>query len=207
MGWVLFCAVAAGCGGGAEDDDVDRLPLVNAPLDTIGVVETVATPDSGVVASSAEIDLAEPDWITATLPGFPPAKDLKYTRYENSQYRYSLAYPDSLFGPVQPIGEGRGMEFSTSDSTARILVYADEESSQDDLEEQYHTTLQQPDGRVTYRARESTWYIISGTANERTFYEKGVLSEGMLRTLRIEYPASRRGYFDAVTAVMSASFE
>lgn len=184
-----------------------RLPLVDAPLDTVGVVENVAARDTGVVATSTEIDLAEPDWISARMSGFPPVKALEYTRYENPQYRYSLAYPDSLYRPVQPIGEGRGMEFSTSDSTSRILVYADEESSQDDLEEQYQNALQQPDGRVTYRARESTWYIISGTANGQVFYEKSVLSGGMLRTLHIEYPASRRGYFDAVTAVMSASFE
>lgn len=207
VGWALFGVVAAGCGTGTDDEDAIRLPLVDAPLDTVGVVENVPAPDTGVVATSAEIELADPEWLTARIPGFPPVKELEYTRYENPQYRYSLAYPDSLFGPVQSIGVGRGMEFSTSDSSARVLVYADEESSQDDLEAQYQNALQQPDGRVTYRARESSWYIISGTSNERVFYEKSVLSGGMLRTLRVEYPADRRGYFDAVTAVMSASFE
>lgn len=183
------------------------MPLVDAPLDTLGVVETIESPDTGLVATSAEVDLAKPEWLTASARGYPPVKALDYVRYDNSQYRYSLAYPDSLFGPVQPIGEGRGMEFATSDSTARILVYADEESSQDDLEEQYQNALQQPDGRVTYRARESSWYIISGTMDQRVFYEKSILSGGMLRTLRVEYPESRRDYFDAVTAVMSTSFK
>ena len=207
IGWMVLCALFAGCGGGAEDDGVMWLPLVDAPLDTLNVVESIEVPESGVVATSADVDLAEPEWLKARLPGYPPVKALQYVRYDNPQYRYSLAYPDSLFGPVQPVGAGRGMEFSTSDSTSRILVYADEESSQDDLEEQYRNALRHPDGRVTYRARESSWYIISGIANERVFYEKSILSRGMLKTLRIEYPASRRDYFDAVTAVMSASFE
>ncbi len=207
MGWVLLWAVVSGCGRGPEDGDVIRLPLVDAPLDTMGVVETAATADTGVVATSADVDLSEPEWLTASRPGYPPPKSLRYARYENAPYRYSLAYPDTLFGPVQPIGDGRGMEFSTSDSTSRILVYADEESSQDDFEEQYQNALLQPDGQVTYRARESDWYIVSGTAGERVFYEKSVLSEGILRTLRVEYPVDWRDYFDAVTAVMSASFD
>lgn len=205
VAFAVVCIAASGCGGG--EDDAVQFPLVTAPLDTVGVVESTARPDTGVVATAAEVDLARPEWENVTMRGYPPPKELEYIRYENPAYGYSLAYPDTLFGPVQTVGEGRGMEFSTSDSTSRILVFADEESSQDDFEEQYQSALLQPEGRVMYRARESSWYIVSGLVDERVFYEKSVLSDGVLRTLRVEYPADRRAYFDAVTAVMSASFD
>lgn len=199
------CMMWTGCGGGEED--AVQFPLVSAPLDTVGVVESTARADTGVVATAAEVDLARPEWENVRMRGYPPPKALDFVRYENPAYGYSLAYPDTLFGPVQVIGEGRGMEFSTSDSTSRVLVFADEESSQDDFEEQYQAALLQPEGQVMYRARESSWYIVSGRVGERVFYEKSVLSEGVLRTLRVEYPADRRAYFDAVTAMMSASFD
>ena len=207
---LVFVAVLfAACGGGENRDkaDVVRLPLVYAPLDTLQGLESRQTDDSGIVATSSDVGLSKPAWLTARLSGHPPAKALRYVRYENPQYGYSFAYPDTLFEPVQPIGDGRGMEFATRDSSSRILVFAIEDAGREDLERQYQAALSDLEARVTYRAREEEWYIVAGTQRDHVFYEKGILGGGRLKTFRINYPPENRSYFDAVTAVMASSFK
>jgi len=205
--YVAVLLAACGSGDNRENGDVLRLPLVYAPLDTLQDLESRPTDDSGIVATSSDVDLSKPAWLTARLSGYPPVKTLRYVRYENPQYGYSFAYPDTLFEPVQPIGEGRGMEFATKDSSSRILVFAIEDAGREDLERQYQAALSDLEARVTYRARDEEWYIVAGTQRNHVFYEKGILGGGRLKTFRINYPPRNRSYFDAVTAVMASSFK
>lgn len=185
-----------------------RLPLVDAPLDTMRAadagLEMVA--ETSAVQSLTNVDLGEPGWLSARLSGLPAPKDLEYARYENSQYEYGLLYPDTLFQPVQILGEGHGMEFATSDSSSRILVYAIENAGRDDLESQYRAAVTDAEARVTYRARDESWYIVAGTHREHSFYEKAHLRNRVLRTFRINYPTEAGAYFDAVTAVIASDF-
>ncbi len=206
---VLGLVVAFAACGGETDADVEaglRLPLVYAPIDTMNAFDTFQETDSGVVESSSNVDLREPAWLSAHLAGNPSPKELRYVRHSNPQYGYAFVYPDTLFKPVQSIGDGRGIEFATSDDRSRILVYAIENAGREDLESQYQAVVFDSDARVTYRAREESWYIVAGTEREHAFYEKALLSGGVLKTFRINYPTEASDYFDAVTAVIASSF-
>jgi hypothetical protein len=121
--------------------------------------------------------------------------------------RFSIAYPDTILKPGELIGEGRGIELGSREGDVRVLVYGVEKSTQDDLEVQYRTVLGDPETQVTYRAREETLYIVSARHGDEIVYEKSVLQNGVLRTFRIHYPASKKSYFDGLTAIMSASFQ
>ena len=196
------------CGGGSDGDDVDRfgyrLPLVEAPLDTNNVIITAG--DSAAAAAGTGDAIRNPSWTGAKLSGFPDFADLEYVRYQNAQLRYSIAYPDTILKPGEPIGEGRGVGFTSREGDVRMLVYGVEKSTQDDLEVQYRSLLGDPETRVTYRAREQTLYIVSGRQGDEIIYEKSVLQDGVLRTFRIQYPVGKKSYFDGLTAIMSASF-
>lgn len=197
-----------GCGGeiGSDEELAEgRLPHVEAPLDTVQVIETRAD-TGGVVVGNSGAAIAEPAWTRADLAGYPDPKKLHYVRYTNPPFNYSIAYPDTLLKPAGPIGETRGMEFSSTAGDVRMLVYAIETSTREDLNAQYQTVLEDPEVQVTYRARDEDSYIVAGRKGDEIFYEKSLSSEGMLKTFRIQYPVSKKAYFDAVTAMMSASF-
>jgi len=204
---VALTLLIAACGGDGSDpsgDQTHRLPHLSAPLDTIQIIETTA--DSGLVEMASEASLEEPGWMSLSIRGIPHPKDLRFSRYENRAFGYSIAYPDTLLRMVQPVGENRGMEFASSDGSVRMLVYAVEASTREDLDAQYRAALSNPDVEVTYRARDQNWYIVSGQEGAEIFYEKSFSEDGVLKTFRIEYPAAEKAYYDAVTAMMSASF-
>lgn len=204
---IALVALTAACGGPEQpaEDVVDaRLPHVNAPLDTVSVIES--TQDTSVVEIASGAEMAEPAWKNLDLRGLPDPKELHFTRYENQQFNYTLAYPDSLLKMVQPVGDNRGMEFASARGDVRMLVYAIEASTREDLDAQYRAALNNPESSVLYRARDENWYIVSGMKGSDVFYEKSISDGDMLKTFRIEYPASRKDYYDAVTAVISASF-
>lgn len=203
----VLLLLLGGCGSGEEerDDDIEaRLPHVDAPLDTVRVIQT--TEDTSVVEIASGADLAEPAWKSLHAQGLPDPKRLQFTRYENAAYNYSIAYPDTLLNEVQLIGNDRGMEFASSDNEVRMLVFAVEASTREDLDAQYRSALENPEAQIIYRARDENWYIVSGSDGDEVFYEKSLADAGVLKTFRMQYPASQKAYYDAVTAIMSASF-
>lgn len=204
-----LCVFSTACGGeiDPEGESGARLPIIYAPLDTLDEFETLQENDADLVETSADVDLRKPAWLFAELKRLPSPKELTYVRYENPQYGYSFAYPDTLYEPVQAIGEERGMEFATSDSSSRILAFAVENAGRENLETQYQAALGDLEARVTYRARDEEWYIVAGMQRDHVFYEKTILSDNTLKTLRINYPPENRSYYDAVTAVMASSFK
>ena len=201
---ILLLAACEGGGAGRSGDITERIPHVNAPLDTTHVIVTTA--DTTVAPSGTGKAIRDPSWKGATLGGYPPIDELTFARYSNPQLRISIAYPDSLLKPGEPVGEGRGIELASTAGDVKALIFGIEKSTHEDLESQYRSILENPETRTTYRARQQTWYVISGREGEEVFYEKSVLDGGVLRTFRIHYPATKKTYFDAVTAMMASSF-
>lgn len=211
MRGTLFISIIAffltSCGDGTDpaDEAAARLPLVTAPIDTLKEIQ--AEPDSNMIEADGDERLQRPSWTSAELAGYPPPSRLVFSRYRNEQYGYSVAYPDTLLRQTAPVGEGRGMEFTSSLGGVGMLVYAMEGRSYEDMDEQYEDILEDPALDVTYRARDENFYIVAGRQGEASFYEKAVSAQGRVITLRLEYPAERRAYFDAVTALIAASLE
>lgn len=182
-----------------------RLPHVTAPIDTTIVIET--RPDTATVASTSEAGLQAPAWTDASFRGLPEPKALHYTRYVNDAHGYSIAYPDTILKPGEPIGEHRGLEFTSPAGRIRMLVFAVDATTPEDLNTQYRAALADPETVITYRARDDRSYIVSGARGEDVFYEKSISDGETLKTFRMQYPAANKAYFDAVAAIMSASFE
>jgi hypothetical protein len=64
-----------------------------------------------------------------------------------------------------------------------------------------------PPFTVTYKSVKPTWYVFSGTRGNTIFYEKGILHDNQMLTLRLRYPAARKEVFNPLAASIAASFE
>lgn len=208
-GLVSCSLVLAACGGGDEGSagPAGRLPHVLAPVDTAGGrgADTISLGGAGRIPE--EDSLAARWQAPSPDPRWPSADRLAYTRYRNDAFGFSIAYPDTILKPRADVGQGRGREFASADGQVVALVYVVEGAGPQMLDDQYQGYLGDPGVRVTYRLRETDWYVVSGYRGARKFYDKTVLRGGALKTFQIQYDTTRAAYFDAVAATMATSFE
>lgn len=205
---VLICVLiltTCSCGRETEPDSAaGRLPYAGAPLDTI---ESDEGPGGDVLPVDRDEALPDFEWEDLTWSGLPSPGELPYVRYTNERFGYSIAYPDTLLTPDEPVGEDRGMTFISSSGDLRMMVYAMERDSYEDLAAQYRTAVEDPESRITYRTQDDDLYVVAGGRGTDAFYEKGVAGGGTITTFRMHYPAEDKAYFDALAALMSASLE
>lgn len=207
MGVVFALWIAlAGCGDGDRPapEDGYRLPIVEAPLDT-AADRSPAVPAPGSPARASHSDDVFSLDADPPRPTLPTPGRLAFTHYQNQAYRYSIAYPDTLFHPVAEIGEGRGREFATRAGDAHFIVYADEIARPDELGELYHRELDAIGPNAVYHALETDWFVVTGRREDRAMYQKTILRGGLLKTFRIEYDLRHAPYYETVTAIMAAS--
>lgn len=202
----LFLLLTA-CGRSSDSDPAPserRLPYAAAPLDSLRPLEAV--PQADTSAPDAGGVWVDSGWRNVRLDGLPGPGDLNYVRYTNTPYGYSIAYPDTLLSPDEPVGEDRGTTFVSASGDVRMIIYAAERAGYETLDEQYASVVEDPEVRITYRARDESFYVVSGLGGEYVFYEKAVAGESMITTFRIRYPVAKKAYYDAVAALIAASF-
>jgi len=206
---VLICMlvlITSSCGRATEpDSSAGRLPYAGAPLDTI------EADDEGfggeVLPVERDESLLDFEWEDLTWNGLPSPGELSYVRYTNERFGYSIAYPDSLLTPDEPVGEDRGMTFVSASGGIQMMVYAMERGSYEDFAAQYQTAMEDGESRITYHAQEDDLYVVAGRRGSDMFYEKAVSDGGSITTFRMHYPADDKAYFDVLAALVSASLE
>lgn len=206
--WLLLFLTASACGRSSESErgaSSGRLPYADAPLDSLD--DFSPRLDGEVVATEPGSTSTGAAWDELTLRGFPPPGRLSFIRYTNARFGYSIAYPDTLLKPSGPVGEDRGMSFVSSREDVRMMVYAIERDSFEDLSAQYEAAVRDGNGRITYRARDDDFYVVSGRQDGEVFYEKAVSGGGAITTFRMHYPLDDKAYYDAVAALIAASLE
>lgn len=202
----FFVLVSLSCGRSTEPNtSTGRLPYAGAPLDTLEDVDD---------RFQGEVLTVEPDsvwsvleWEELTWIGLPSPGELSYVRYANERFGYSIAYPDTLLVPDEPVGEDRGMTFVSPFGDVQMMVYAMEQDSYEDLVAQYQAALEDAESTITYRAQDDDLYVVAGRRGSDVFYEKAVSGGGSITTFRMQYPVEDRAYFDALAALISASLD
>ena len=204
---LLVILILAACGGETEQNDRAASPdtsgrIVAAPPDSASP-DTSARTAARDTAATASSDTSDGAW----LPADPRSEAMRYTRYRNDEYGYSIRYPAAVLEPTRTIGDGRGRAFETRDGAAAVIVYAVENADRQRLEAEYEKALNNPNMRVTYNVLRDDWYVVSGYEGDDVFYERVLLEDGMLKTFRTRYKSSQKDYYDPITAAISQSFE
>lgn len=173
----------------------------------------------GVAACGEEVDPVEKEYAAATNAALasterPEADTLAasrpdeviYETYRNEAFDYAIPYPANIFEAQADIGHNHGRSFATSDGSVSLVVYATENGSSELLKREYDLELKTPEQHATYKVLRRGWFVISGYKGDKVFYQRTRLKDGLLKTFRIEYPASEKPYFDPVTEQLSFNF-
>jgi predicted metal-dependent RNase len=59
---------------------------------------------------------------------------------------------------------------------------------------------------VTMKLLKKDWFVVSGYAGEKVFYQKTMLKDGVFKTFIIEYDRAQKSFYDPVTARIARSF-
>lgn len=139
---------------------------------------------------------------------FAPAKADQWLVYQNDRYGTTIDYPDQ-FKAAPPPDADDGRTFTSADG-AVFSVYASYNALDFDLAQYEDFTLKNlgPGHVVTYKARGSNWFVISGTKGGSIFYERHLLSHGaqMTEGFSISYPAAAKQAYGPIVARMARSF-
>ncbi len=135
----------------------------------------------------------------------------EYRIYHNARFDYSISYPANLLIPQGEAVNGDGQRFLSKDSRTELLVYGSYNSLGQSLSEVFvqesGPSTEHPNRIVTYKVLRKDWFAVSGTENQRVFYQKTMLRDSTFKTFRIEYDQTQKPTFDSITAIIARSFK
>lgn len=134
-----------------------------------------------------------------------------YNTYSNARFGYSIAYPVGILYPQGEADNGDGQKFLSKDRRAEMLVYGGHQLDSVSLSDMYEAALKEKAAsgasrNVTMKVLKKDWFVISGYAGGRVFYQKTMLRGGMFKTFIIEYDRSQKSLYDPITARVARSF-
>ncbi len=129
---------------------------------------------------------------------------LTYDTYCNSRFDYCVEYPTTL--EPQPEAEnGDGRLFISKNKKVKLFAWANI-SLDEDLESKLETTIRGK--KVVYKAVKKDWFIVSGYNKDgNIFYQKTILSNGIFKTVILEYPIAEKPTYDKVCEKLAKSFK
>lgn len=156
---------------------------------------------------TASPSVVEPDPAVTPQPivlRAPRSRD--WTRVVDNEHGTEIAYPSNIFEPVESEEGAEGREFVSRDGEARFGIYAGQQS--ETLKDMRKRFLSDPDyGRVTYKPKSKSWFVLSGYRGENVFYEKYILHRsGVLHAFALEFPNAQRALYAPIVERMEDSF-
>ena len=139
----------------------------------------------------------------------PAEKKHVWKTYTNVRFAYSVCYPSDLLLSQGEAENSDGQKFISTDNRAEALVYGSNNALNQRAEDLYSDNIRSAEKEgihISYKLLRHDRFAISGEGNGKVLYERVVLSQGVFKTLRLEYPAEMKGDFDPIISAMSACF-
>ena len=136
-----------------------------------------------------------------------PAQSQSATTYGNARFGYVIAYPADLLVPEREADNGDGRQFHARHGTAKMSVwgaYNAEGQSPEEIARNYAGDCGA--GKVTYKVAKPRLVAFSCvTPAGRVIYQKTVIRQDVLSTVRFDYPNEERTIWDPVVRKVSGS--
>jgi hypothetical protein len=134
-----------------------------------------------------------------------------FQTYRNARFNYSISYPANILVPQGEADNGDGQKFVSRDGRTEMIVYGANNSLDKTLRQLYDAESSSTAGggnrRVTYRLLKRGWFAVSGIEGGRIFYQKTLLTNGVIKTFRIEYNEEAKATFNPITTKIARSFK
>lgn len=128
--------------------------------------------------------------------------------YQNDRYGTTIDYP-KLFKmqPPPDADDGRRLKSAGGAEFAVFALYNSLNFTVVTCRDFIVKNLT-PGSTITYEARGKDWFVISGTRDDKIFYERHLLSHGqqMEEDFVMFYPAALKQIYDPIVARMAKSF-
>ena len=129
--------------------------------------------------------------------------DIRYERYRNQRFDYTLLYPSNVLSPQGEATDLSGQTFLDEANDIQLRVYA-ESSDLETLAQRYEQA--QTDRSSTYQTISDDFFVVSGTDSGKIFYHKTLLEDDVFKVLEIEYDQALQREFDTVAQAIADSF-
>jgi hypothetical protein len=133
-----------------------------------------------------------------------------WTTYVSDEFGYSVYYPAAFFEPQAIAQGGEPKTFLSFDKTAKLVVsgVVNDEGFTADT---YRTTLLRDFAgyeMVGYMPRGKTWFVLSGTRGETTYYQKVMFSCGnrIINIFSVTFPTAEKPFYSGLIEVMEDRF-
>ena len=135
----------------------------------------------------------------------------RFTTYYNDRFYFSIDYPSDLL-KEQPAPENNdGRTFISKDGSVEMRAWGQFNALDRSLKEEYDEAVNNYGSGVSYKRRLASSFIVSGTSEDKIFYQKTMLKKSgntdVFYTFTIEYPKSMKKKLDAAVTRIAASFK
>lgn len=130
-----------------------------------------------------------------------------YKTYTNTRFGFTFEYPVSFYRSPAPTNND-GREFYNDDcsitaSGSNINVSGKRET----IKTYYKRALEHGPSPIAYKRLGRDWYVISYKNGSDTVYEKAIIGEGIISTLKITYPSSKQKHYEPMINRVSGTFK
>lgn len=130
--------------------------------------------------------------------------------YRNERHGFSISYPARTFTPQEPADNADGRVWISHDGNARLLAGALPNVDNFDLRGYRDFLLQQsyPGAVVDYAPIRDTWFVLSGTRDGTTFYERVTFTCGgkIIKSWAMVYPEADKRTYDRIVEGVARSY-
>jgi hypothetical protein len=133
-----------------------------------------------------------------------------WASYRNERFGFSLRYPAGIFAKDRAAEAGDGELFVARNTDARLLVGAlvNDSGFTPATYLDHIARRSYPQYQIDYRRLVGNWFVLSGEANGRIFYEKVMFSCAgrLINSFAVIYPTDQRRDFDRIVEGIEATF-
>ncbi len=146
----------------------------------------------------------------ASGPAFAGSSLNDWATVKNDRHGFAIAYPVDVFEQKSSPTTDEGRVLVSKDGKAKLLVGAFENAENNSLADyrQFLINEQYAGAAIDYAPIKKRWFVLSGTQNGQTFYQRVSFTCGgkLINSWAMLYPAAESKIYDPVVEAVARTY-
>lgn len=134
----------------------------------------------------------------------------QFATYRSERFGFELKYPARVFAPADGPANDSGGIFVSRDGAARLIASAGANATEESLESYRRFVMRETyaGANFDYTPVRRSWFVVSGTKDDRTFYERITFACGgrLIYGWQMIYPTAQKAFYDRVVEAIHRSY-